>query len=147
MTRPTRDVVARALELLNQALRPYVERVLRTVYHDRWQEAARSSTPGRSAGRWDTQMLLSVILDNWSVFHARMSQLDRALISELRDTRNRWAHQEPFTSEDASRALDTVERLLRSIRAGEADEVRALNVSTPRPERRDVDARGLLGVK
>ena len=143
MTRPTRDVVARALELLNQALRPYVERVLRTVYRGRWQQAARSSAPGRSAGRWDTQMLLSVISGNWSIFSARMSQLDRALISEIRDTRNRWAHQEPFTLEDTSRALDTVERLLRSIQASEADEVRALNVPTPRSERHDVDVRGL----
>jgi len=45
------------------------------------------------------------------------------LVSELRDVRNRWAHQETFTGDDAYRALDSVERLLTAVSAPEAAEV------------------------
>jgi len=33
-------------------------------------------------------------------------------MSELRDVRNKWAHQRTFTTDDAYRALDSMERLL-----------------------------------
>src|SRR6202008_255019 len=33
----------------------------------------------------------------------------------LRDVRNRWAHQKPFSSDDAYRALDSVGRLLSAV--------------------------------
>ena len=45
------------------------------------------------------------------------------MVSELRDVRNRWAHQETFTGDDAYRALDSVERLLTAVSAPEAAEV------------------------
>ena len=41
------------------------------------------------------------------------------MFSELIEARNRWAHQETFTSDDAYRALDSAERLLQAISAGE----------------------------
>jgi hypothetical protein len=45
-------------------------------------------------------------------------------VSELRDVRNKWAHQRPFSTDDAYRALDSVSRLLASVSAAaEADEV------------------------
>lgn len=44
-------------------------------------------------------------------------------MSELRGWRNKHAHQEPFTTDDAYRALDSVERLLKAIAAPEAQEV------------------------
>ena len=34
--------------------------------------------------------------------------LERTYVSELRDIRNRWAHQEAFSTDDTYRALDTV---------------------------------------
>ena len=43
--------------------------------------------------------------------------------SELRDCRNKWAHQEPFSSDDADRALDSMARLLTAVSAPQADEV------------------------
>src|SRR5439155_10792420 len=41
----------------------------------------------------------------------------------LRDVRNRWAHQEPFSTEDISGALDSAQRLLTAISAPEATEL------------------------
>ncbi len=37
--------------------------------------------------------------------------------SELRDVRNRWAHNEAFTTAEAYRAIDSVELLLQAIGA------------------------------
>ena len=37
--------------------------------------------------------------------------------------RNKWAHQEPFSSDDADRALDSMARLLTAVSAPQADEV------------------------
>ena len=45
------------------------------------------------------------------------------LVSELRDVRNKWAHQKPFSSDDADRALDSLPRLLTAVSAPQADEV------------------------
>ena len=43
--------------------------------------------------------------------------MERNYVRELIDARNRWAHQEPFSSDDAYRALDSAERLLQAISA------------------------------
>ena len=44
-----------------------------------------------------------------------MSRQAQTYASELRDVRNRWAHNEPFTAAEAYRAIDTAELLLRAI--------------------------------
>jgi predicted AAA+ superfamily ATPase len=48
---------------------------------------------------------------------------DRSLVSELRDHRNKWAHQEAFSSDDTYRALDSAGRLLTAVSAPQADEI------------------------
>src|SRR5438445_1764478 len=59
-----------------------------------------------------------------AVFSAILGRADRNLVLELIDVRNRWAHQEPFSSDDADRALDSMARLLTSVSATpQADEV------------------------
>jgi predicted AAA+ superfamily ATPase len=44
-------------------------------------------------------------------------------VSELRDWRNKWAHQAAISSDDADRALDSIHRLLTAVSAPEAEEV------------------------
>jgi predicted AAA+ superfamily ATPase len=62
--------------------------------------------------------------DQWNdVFKKTLGQAERSLVSELRDARNKWAHQEAFTTDDAYRALDSIERLLTAVSAQEAAEV------------------------
>ncbi len=53
----------------------------------------------------------------------RSARPSAASCSELRDCRNKWAHQEPFSSDDAYRALDSMARLLTAVSAPQADEV------------------------
>src|SRR5258708_28091074 len=78
--------------------------------------------PGKGDGdeHWDTQALLLVMWDQWNVvFRNVLGQAERTLVSELRDVRNKWAHQEPFSSDDAYRALDSVQRLLSAVSAAD----------------------------
>src|SRR5208337_4388095 len=62
--------------------------------------------------------------ETWNdVFGRTLGRADRSLVQELRDWRNKWAHQEPFSSDDADRALDSMNRLLTSVSAPQADEI------------------------
>src|SRR5207248_8801414 len=63
-----------------------------------------------------------------AVFRQTLGQADRSLVSELRDARNRWAHQEPFSTDDAYRALDSAARLLTAVSAPQAEELDRLKM-------------------
>src|SRR5262245_12257072 len=66
------------------------------------------------------------------VFRNVLGQAERTLVSELRDVRNKWAHQQPFSSDDTDRALDSAERLLTAVSAPQADEVRKMKIELRR---------------
>lgn len=73
---------------------------------------------------WDTQNLLLIMWETWSgVFRNTLGHTERAIVSELREVRNRWAHQTAFSSDDAYRALDSIGRLLTAVSAPEAKEL------------------------
>src|SRR5262249_55830101 len=73
---------------------------------------------------WDTQALLVTMWEEWNdVFRKVLGQAERTLISELRDWRNKWAHQEALSTDDTYRALDSIERILKAISAPEASEI------------------------
>ncbi len=134
--------VGKGLALLRQGLLPFVQRELKSRYKSRWWQdgvapalrgnqgadavAYRGSDEERFA-RMDIQGLLVILWDNWrEVFQVQLGHVGRSYVSELRAVRNKWAHQQPFTVDDAHRALDTMARLLEMIAAPEADEVRRL---------------------
>jgi predicted AAA+ superfamily ATPase len=80
---------------------------------------------------WDTAAILNVIENQWHhVFRNKLDKTDRSLVIELRDSRNRWAHQEAFSTDDTYRLLDSVHRLLMAVAAGEE----AAEVDTQRQE-------------
>jgi predicted AAA+ superfamily ATPase len=127
--------VGKALDVLNIGLRPFVERELKATYKDKWIDTARPSFPNwQQTGRtpslnWDTQALLGVMWDLWNdCFRKTLGPSDRSLVSELRDVRNKWAHQKAFSTDDSYRAIDSVSRLLAAVAAEEqkdADELKA----------------------
>src|SRR5687767_12199437 len=63
----------------------------------------------------DLQAVLRAILDDWPAFKERLPSAARSWIHELKDFRNRWAHEEPLTASDARRASDTVALLVQAI--------------------------------
>jgi predicted AAA+ superfamily ATPase len=112
--------VGAALSLLSQGLAPFVERECVAKYGQAWVEALAANEVGFKVSKSDAQFLLKAMWDAWNdVFRAKLSQTDRTYVSELRDMRNRWAHQETFSTDDAYRALDTAHRLLLDVSAAE----------------------------
>src|SRR5436309_3583308 len=125
MAQSNHERVGKALELLNEGLRPFIEREMQAVYGEaRWQqEAARAlreqhlSEDGGDL-HLDTQALLLILWDQWhQVFRNVLGHAERSLVSELREVRNEWAHQKAFSSDDAYRALDSMQRLLAAVSA------------------------------
>ena len=124
MAKTNRDRVGEALELLGRGLRPFVERELKSAHGERWQAAAAEVFPDRQVKWTDPHAVLVLMWEQWNaVFKNVLGHAERALVSELRDVRNRWAHLENFSTDDAYRALDSVGRLLAAVSAPEAEEV------------------------
>jgi predicted AAA+ superfamily ATPase len=133
MSKTNHARVGDALDILNKGLFPFIQRELQAAYDDAWLENAGAAlredhgsvkNSKSDAINWDTQNLLAVMWNQWnSVFRNTLGHAERALVSELRETRNRWAHQTLFSSDDAYRALDSIGRLLAAVSAPEAKEL------------------------
>jgi len=75
----------------------------------------------------DPAVQLRVITDEWRIFGKVLSRAQQSLASELREIRNKWAHNEKFSSDDTYRVLDTMERLLIAVGAPtESETIRQL---------------------
>ena len=123
--------IGKAMDLLRVGLAPYVEREVHSAVKTssiRMETVQRFSDDPvlskKPIAQWDVAGLLKVMWEIWAdVFGRTLGRAERSLVSELRDCRNKWAHQEPFSSRDAERALDSMSRLLTAVSAPEADEV------------------------
>jgi predicted AAA+ superfamily ATPase len=128
--------VGKALELLRDGLRPFVERELEAKHGRYWITTVTASWPnelvwreGDNAPQMDAAVLLRMLWDQWNVVFSRtLGFSERSLVSELREVRNRWAHQNPFSTDDAYRALDSAARLLTAISAPQADEIEKMKL-------------------
>ena len=123
--------VGKALELLKAGLAPFVEREVKSAIAANALSMQKVKSfvddpmlASKSIGEWDAAALLKLMWDTWNeVFKKTLGFSERSLVSEIRDWRNKWAHQEPFSSDDAYRALDSAGRLLSAVSAPQADEV------------------------
>jgi predicted AAA+ superfamily ATPase len=125
--------IGKCLEQLTAGLQPFVERELKSNYQDNWFAETRKTlsatqvdflgTPDKP--QWDIASLLATLWNQWNdVFKKVLGHTERSLISELREVRNKWAHQRTFTTDDAYRSLDSMERLLNAVSAPkEAEEI------------------------
>ncbi|GIK15168.1 MAG: hypothetical protein BroJett003_01320 [Planctomycetota bacterium] len=122
-----RERVGKGLDLLSAGLRPFVERELKSHLGDNWQNALPDPSNRGPRGKPqpinldDPATLLGVLWDQWNaVFRDVLGPAERSIVSELRTIRNQWAHNEQFTSNDAIRALDSMERLLNAVSAADS---------------------------
>lgn len=136
------EQVGKGLQILRDGLAPYVQHQLKSVLSQEWwargvvavldsevgREALQGSgTPEERFTRLDVQALLLIMWENWNeVFRSELGHNGRSYVSELREVRKKWAHQQPFSAEDAHRALDTMQRLLAMIGAREQAELKQL---------------------
>ncbi len=115
--------VGRTLQALRDGLAPYVAReadeaLAEQRVNQRTLERYNADPLLRDKPieEWDTSALLRFMWDAWNdIFRNSLGHTDRSLVSELRDWRNKWAHEEAFTSNDVLRVMDSAERLLKSV--------------------------------
>ncbi len=127
-----RERVGKTLDLLRDGLGPFVHREFENVFgstdaparaRSYFYRDTRLSTDGPLAA-WDAAALLRLMSFAWNdVFRATLGQSERSLVNELLDWRNKWAHQQRFSSDDTERTLDSAARLLTAISAAQSDEV------------------------
>jgi predicted AAA+ superfamily ATPase len=122
--------VGKALELLKAGLAPFVEREVKSALKNGQAVPAVQTMAedpiirDKPITQWDSALLLKLMWDAWNdVFRKTLGPAERGLVGEVRGYRNRWAHQEPFSGDDADRALDSIARLLTAVSAPQADEV------------------------
>lgn len=126
------DRVAQSLDSLTTGLIPFVEQALRDRHGEDWTSQIRDSLRGdrnrdTQSIPWDAYSLLTVMWDQWNeAFRGKLGHPERSMVSELREYRNRWAHQTSFDFDDTYRCLDSVERLLRSCAPLQAARVQKL---------------------
>ena len=128
--------VGKSLELLREGLKPFVARELEAKHGKYWVTAVTANWPrdldwqeGGDEPNLDAAVLLRMLWDQWNlVFGRTLGYTERSIVSELRETRNKWAHQNAFSSDDAYRALDSAARLLTAISAPQADEIEKMKM-------------------
>ncbi|MFF0239109.1 Swt1 family HEPN domain-containing protein [Rhodococcus pyridinivorans] len=144
-----RDRVRRALELLGESLDPFIAAATsdKVPADKHWTMLLAAKDVGKGAAatkkynpvdpqnglRMLTENITGKAIPGWFPFNEKLSRAEQSLASELRDVRDREAHHEPFSADDAYRALDTAERLLRAIGAPDAaDEVKRSRIDLRR---------------
>jgi len=106
------------------------------------KDAKNGANPGKAYDPLDPQLQLRMLTERnitsgfqpgWFPFDDSLGRAGETFASELREVRNTWAHNGTFSDDDAYRALDTGERLLKLVgAAGEADQVRAIRLNLRR---------------
>ena len=90
--------VGKALNLLRDGLRPFVERELKSQYQQGWFDEMKTALPPQQLSLVGTETdplgdiatVLAVIWNQWNtVFRKTLGQAERTLVSELRNVRNR----------------------------------------------------------
>lgn len=131
------DFVGSALRSAATGLEPVVERVLqpRLAGDAKWPmliellDRQKHGRPNTTYASSDLQVILRALTEKLPQlgYPFELDHSGRRLAGELRDVRNRWAHNAPFDVADTYRALDTTVRVLELLGApDEASEATAL---------------------
>lgn len=131
--------VGKALDLLREGLGDFVVREFENRFGAKAQAAAKDRLvtdrlrSNKPIQEWDVAALLRLVFDSWNeIFGQVLGHAERSIVSELRTVRDRWAHQENFSSDDTDRALDSVERLLAAISSLQSEVVRTMKLELRR---------------
>jgi predicted AAA+ superfamily ATPase len=132
--------VGKAMDLLRQGLQPFIERELHAQYGKYWITTVTAGW--RNELNWsedadnphmDVAALLRLMWEQWNeVFRKTLGHAERSLVSELREYRNKWAHQASFSTNDAQRVLDSSTRLLAAVSAPQAEEIERMRMELMR---------------
>ena len=124
MAKSTRQHVFEGMEILPDALIPFVEKRLESALTGHWQVETAQRVNGLKSDSngdiaWDQAALLNAMDRFWTdAFKTVLGRAERSIVNELVDIRNKLSHNETFTYDDAERALDSMRRLMQAIGAG-----------------------------
>ena len=113
-----RGTISTGLDLMAKGLTPFVVERLRNALGEDWlkRKSVVQSITSADPADWDAHVVLVLMWDHWNhVFRYDLTFVERCLVSELREYRNRWAHQRNFSERDTYRCLDGIERLLDAV--------------------------------
>ncbi|MGW2555767.1 Swt1 family HEPN domain-containing protein [Streptomyces sp. NPDC001635] len=118
------ELIGRGFRVLAEGLGPFVDEQMRAAQPDGgdWVAALEAKDRSRfgharSLSVSDPALLLRVLWAQWHVFDGVLPVVARSYAGELRDVRNRWAHNDAFADSEVRRALETMELLLRRVGA------------------------------
>jgi hypothetical protein len=135
-----RDRVGKGFEILAEGLMDFVDETMTQVYTSRdwnvlWaqKDAAKNGSSPKVYEKHDPQIQLRALTEYGFNFKESLSRAEQAFAAELREARNLWAHNEPFSSDDATRILDTIERILKAANAVDsAEDARKMRIDLQR---------------
>src|SRR5262245_16715006 len=108
------------MQVLAEGLGPFVDQRLTQHVGADWPNAVSRDGRVPKNAKADAQFLLRAMINFWrDGFSDTLGHSERSWVSELLEVRNRWAHNEKFSSDETYRALDTVQLLLNAVNAGE----------------------------
>ena len=130
MAKSNRDRVGEIMDLLKDGLGPYVLRQYKFVYkanylkeielslHHSGTHSVHLSDEAAALKEIDTQGWLKLMFNKWNdVFREKLGHSERSYVSEMMTARNKWAHQDSFTNEQAQRVADTAKLLFQAVNA------------------------------
>lgn len=119
-----RDRIGKALDLLSEGLVDPVDDVMTRAFQtEEWntvwaqKDAEKHGSQPLKMAKTDVQTQLRAITEYGREFNGLLARSQQAYASELREVRKKWAHMEPFTSDETIRALSTIELLLNAVDA------------------------------
>ena len=140
MTIDTRQIIGDSIDDLAEGLRPFIERVFaeRLPQGPSWVQviAHKDELAGRPTSHHhanDVGLMLRVMTEKLGnlgyPFDGHLSRQATNWSSEMREVRNKHAHQVEFSPAETYRALDSAELLLREV--GAADEAQRIAARKP----------------
>jgi predicted AAA+ superfamily ATPase len=116
--------IQRAIQLVAEGIGPFVDKQLTQKLGPDWPRTVNRDGRVPERPKEDGYFLLKSIVHLWhdGGFSEVLGRAERNWAGELLDIRNRWAHNETFTTDQAYRALDTAGLLLNACNAGELAE-------------------------
>jgi hypothetical protein len=131
MAKSNRDRVSEVMDALKEGLGPFVLREYKQIHKgarylqevELTLNSSAYSAPhlpdeATALTEVDVQGWLNLMVRQWNdVFKTRLGKAERSFVGELQEARNDWAHQKPFTNDEAYRIADTATRLLEAVGA------------------------------
>jgi hypothetical protein len=124
------QIVQRALEILLDFLKPFVENKLMTLYGERYWvylengdcflSKVTTEKPNENSNfikYKDVLYYINGIIKNWSVFQTQfiLPNYSLCLCHSMKHFRNKWAHQDNFSFRETHRLLDEVQTFLEHL--------------------------------